>query len=212
MSLQAKIRDLKVAKGDNEKWYCYQVPEEFHFWMPEHPWKEIEKYNVRPIKIKVSGRASTNNVVPTKFTEKRPLLLKCGVSATGQHTIAQSQSVHFEIRVDGTREINTVLDELSKKYKITQFTVEQLQVSNPYNILLHAERHNPDTNGTSLYIVKFFIDGNEKYYLNVSLGKMTEYVGEFKNCIAQCANTYDLVPVCAIQHKVKGNQAKLRKK
>jgi len=214
MSLNTKLEHLINEKKEGEEWYCFQVPEEFHIWTDKNKWKNIEEYNVKPICITIQGQASTNTSIPARFTKKRPKILTCGCEIIGQHTLSQRQSFNGRIRIDSTIEINNALSELANEYRIESFDIKRMDIVGEKNSILTCVRHNPDGQGSSLYITAFLIDGKSVLYPNISLSIMMSHVGDFKNKIAQCYLKQVLDHGCMIKDskKHKRTQVKLKKK
>ena len=215
MSLSTKLNYFTKNKPTGEDWYCFQVPEELHFWFLNYQWANdgIEKYGVRPMRLKVHGVSEYSSEAHS-FPRKRPLKLKCGPAVFGKKTVSGSTTHNYEFRVDSTKEINDALLELGQGpgYQIERFDILEMDVFNPdTGHILKATRHNPDGTGSSFYIVAFTIDGDEKLYPNIAIGNMMDWVGKFKENLAHCSNVSGMQKACAIEHKVPRRQIKTRK-
>jgi len=214
MALRAKLEDVIHKKPEGDDWYCFQVPEEYHVWTSRHKWSSMEQYGVAPIRLKVSGAADGNETIATAFTKKNPKTLVCGVEVAGRKTTNQSQSFSWDLRVDSVREINDALSELAEgdDYQVNAFNIRELDVFNKKTgVILKCERHNPDGNQTSLYIVGFHDGGELRLYPEVALATMQQYVADFKSLFAQCSNIQAIQHGCVVKNKIKKKQIKLRK-
>ena len=209
--LRAKIKDLLEDMETNKDYYCYQVPEEYHMWTVKHKWKPmIESFGVIPLRLKVRGVGEDCSNEILRYSHANPLVV-CGVSIKGHETASSSKTYGWDMRVDSVSEINEVLSELCSKNNVEVVQVKELDVYNKnMGVELRAEVHNPDGNGSSLYIVGFVIDNNLVLYPKISISSMAKYVGEFQGDFAQCCVMDGRTHGCVIKNKIKKTQMKKR--
>jgi len=213
MALKLKVDALVREMGTGKDYYCFQVPEEYHKWNLKNQWKSIEKeYNVALMSMKVRASEPSGKSSFVNHPKKNPRRLACGIEVVGKEKITGTRIYIWKFRVDGTSEANEVLSELCKEDDIDNFDIKELEIYNKNSgVILHCERHNPDANMESLYIVGFSIDNKRKLYPEVLISTQQEYIGAFQDNQAHCCQTEGLMKACALKKQVKKTQVILRK-
>lgn len=196
------LDDLVKMKKSGEKWYAIEAPEEIRFWHEDCGWPGdfFERHNVLISSIRVRG-AHVANTQTLRISKKRPLTLPSGfVIDEGQVTTGAGTSVRALCRVDSTKEANLVLGELSNQYEISQWEIYQMRIFSK-NAQIHYEKHNPDGNGTSLYLYRVVEDNDSRLYPQILYSHQEYLVGKFRGKIAHCSAvlTSALERSCAIK-------------
>ena len=214
MALKLKVDALVAELGTNKDYYCFKVPEEYHRWSLKNQWNSMKKeYDVDLMSIKVRESESTGKSSSLSHPKKNPRRLDCVIEVVGKEKVTGTRIYIWKFRVDGTTEANEVLTELCNKDNVDSFDIKELEVYNrKKGAILHCEKHNPDSNMESLYIVGFSVDNKQKLYPEVALGTQQEYIGDFQDDTAHCCQVEGLVKACALKKQVKKTQIKIRKK
>ena len=214
MALKLKIDKLVEKLGTGKDYYCFEVPQEYHVWTLKNQWKSFKKeYDVALMGLKVRASEPSGEITTVPHPKKNPRRLDCGVEVVGVEKVSGRRIYIWTFRVDGTGEANQVLAELCEKDEIDSFDIKELEVYNPKSgAILHCERHNPDSNMESLYIVGFSVENQQRLYPEVLMTTQEGYVGTFQDNRAHCCQTKGTVKACALEQKVKKTQVIRRPK
>ena len=208
MALKLKIDKLVEKLGAGKDYYCFEVPQEYHVWTLKNQWKSFKKkYDVALMGLKVRASEPSGKTETLRHPRKNPRSMDCGVEVVGVEKVSGTRIYIWEFRVDGTSEANQVLAELCEKDNIDSFDIKELEVYNAKSgAILHCERHNPDSNMKSLYIVGFSFENQQKLYPEVLMTTQEAYVGTFQDNRAHCCQTPGMVKACALKNKLKKAQ------
>lgn len=212
-----KLDDILRVKKPGDEWYAIEAPEQLHFWVT--PWdKKLfsdNKLAIAGVKMEASAKAGGSNVI--RYSNKKPLRLKCGVEITsGQFGTTTTTKGIFKYRTDGIIELNEAMKELTVMSGLKTWTVKQLEVYNPKEgATMNFEIYDPDANGGSLYLYRVHRNGRSRLYHEILVSEQNELLKNFKNNIAHCTAVKieaRIAHACAIKRKLKKDQVKTRKK
>jgi len=206
--LRAKIKDILKEMPLHEDFYCYQVPQEYHFWTNKNKWQSMLAKGMEPVRIKVHGVKDDLQNEVLKYSNANPLVV-CGVSIRGQESSNQGKTYVWDFRTSTVETINEVLTDLCKNNGVSVVKVNELEVRNlDTNVILKCEVFNPNGKEASLYIVGF-LEGNQLiFYPKMNLADMMRYVSKFKGDVAKCCVAPTIGPGCVIEQHIKTSQIK----
>lgn len=211
-----KLADVVKNKKPGDEWYTYEAPEELRFWAAGSPWPkkifDLNGLSLASVWAEAIERAGTASVV--KYTQKNPLRLDCGVEVEGQLGTSLQKKGIVRFRVDGIIELNQAMKELSEASGHETWEIKGFEVYNDRKgASVSFKIFDPDTNGTSLFAYAYFRDGHRRLFPDVLQSEQKEILGDFQNRLAHCTaiQLQGLGPSCALRHKVKKRQIKLRK-
>lgn len=206
--LRTKLKDLISALPLNKDFYCYQVPEEYHYWTERYKWEPLNKYKVEPVRIRVHGvkEDSVNELL--KYSAKNPLHA-CGVPIRGHESSNQNTTYVWDFRTSSVETINEVLTDLCKQNGVESVRVKELDILNlETNAILRCEVFNPDGTGSSLYIIAVQLVNDVKFYPSMGLADMRHHVGTFNGNLAKCCLTPTTTHGCVIENQINQSQIK----
>lgn len=203
-----KLNALLQSKNPGDTWQCILSPERYKFWTLEYEWPDSfnKNFGVDLRAVRVFGTGKEKPTVET-YSRKNRLFLDCGIDIlSGFVSTSTKKLVSLIIRVDGVTEVNSALRELSKTHEIDSWQVKMIEIYNPkHQALTKFTLHNPDSNGTDLYLWSVNIVKKEVLYPEIGLFDQQLYCGKFQYQFAHCACDEITVKAhaCAIKKNAK---------
>ena len=201
-----RLTDILKNKSIGEEWYCYEAPEETHFWSSSSHWKEglFKKCGLSLASVSVQAITKIDTNI-NRFKKSAPMRLPCGVEIeSGYFKTELKKEARCRFRVDCIPDLNMIMTDLSKETGLSFWEIKTLSV---YNSLKGAEilfaKHNPDSVGVSLYLRRVDTASGSRLYPEISLHEQMELLGKFQNKLAHCT---------AIEFKSKGHGCSLEKR
>jgi len=212
-----RLTDLLKSKKVGDSWYSFEAPEQFHFWTLRHPWPLgcFRPYAVGLLAVRVTAIGSGGEATKQAYTRKSPLRLLCRVEVyAGYYKVIQTKACSFTFRVGDTDELEDALKELSEKTGLNTWQIEKMLILGKRGAEIEFRRHDPDSNGTALYLYRMVKDGDSRLYPDITLHEQEREVGKFRSRLAHCTakKIETQVYSCALTNKVKPSQIKVRKK
>jgi hypothetical protein len=206
-----RLKDILGRIESGADYYCYEAPEEFHFWTSKHPWPAgaFKDYGVSLLSLKVLA-AELGDSTRHTFNKKNPLRLDCGHEINkGSWQTQQTKVARFSIRADGASEVQDIMTELCTKTGLQSWEVLELQIYNSgRGAIIEFRKHNPNSSKALLYFWRVDVDNTSRLYPDVSLHEQQELIGGFQDRLAHCTivKVEDDIADCAIKQKVKPRQ------
>lgn len=210
MSSKVKLKELLKTKKPGDEWYSLHAPEEVRMWVSTKPWKKgtFSKRGVRLLAVSFNSWSEGASNKET-FTFKAPLNLKCGVELTGNYKTRQTVSANLKCRVDDVVEFNAVMKELSSKTSMHTWEINKINVYNPKeSVEIEFSIHNPDSNGSGLYLYRVIREKTSTIYPNIALSDQMRYVDKFYENLAHCTanQVTEMVHACGLEKKIPKKQ------
>ncbi len=190
-----KLKKLLQTKAPGEQWHSVLAPETVWIWAITNPWEDdfFERKGVTPQTITARERVDTEQEA-IGFNRRTPKVLVMGLEVIrGSIKSGQYTRYVFDLTVDSTREFNLAMKELSLEYKITSWDITKIKIWGKGETLVTFQLHNPDGNGTGMFLYKATKDGDTKLYPEIAIGTQMLMVDSFKDTIAQCVCTEELL-------------------